>query len=713
MKRLLLRLALGVGLLSGCSESQTTQTAAGLSGTYDLTSVGSYVFVTSADRNELRVLDLAASPRDWVRAPNPLEPLSIPVLRRPLYLARDVRYDAEGKLATGPYVYARSAGTEDLSVVAADPAWFKEVMRLDGLGFVTAFAARGPRQEGGNSVLYYATQSETGSRLFRLELPGPELLQGMDSASLRGTEMPLAAALTDEAVTALLVLPSTAAEEHIVVATRKTSPTAARGDRTFRLDVTTGAEIAEYQFGGPVRLLATHPVVSDLRLDLLNPDNPEDETRFCDLDDTLPPRAQPDSRQKSPLLAGTYVFGALDESVCQQADQEACSGILAVDAATGARAVDFSGQPMLPIRVGQALPTGLTLAADADVRIRCGTTVQIQRRPLVGIVPASDGRINIFDGAKLRSFDLNIYTESGGNVLTNGAAGQSNNAVVDITGASKDEALAGRSASLFINLTVKEGATRDDTFRVLYEGGLQGLSGRIFSESTAQCSESGCSFFVDPEAVLTGSGGELPMVRPGDILSLTTGEEACATELSVAATRVDPLPDGRQRGVLTTGPLPADCASPTRFTVRGGAQYPLVVYSDARGYLGRMPLTDSSFPIPGGYYFRPAGQTEDPAFSTVSAYLNVANAGELALTRGDQLIVSSESGLLSYSADVDTSSVTSGLAAYRLPGPVVHTRVGDVDFAYIAYPSADGILQVSLEGLVDNTANIRGLVPFE
>ena len=50
-----------------------------ISGTRSLALVGDLLFVTATDRSELRVLDLSVSPRrDFVRAPNPIEPLSIP-----------------------------------------------------------------------------------------------------------------------------------------------------------------------------------------------------------------------------------------------------------------------------------------------------------------------------------------------------------------------------------------------------------------------------------------------------------------------------------------------------------------------------------------------------------------------------------------------------------------------------------------------------------
>ncbi|MFL5344799.1 MAG: hypothetical protein ACJ8AT_08395 [Hyalangium sp.] len=727
MKRFMLCLALGAGVLSACSASQTTQTAAGLSGTYDVTSVGDYVFVTSADRNELRALYLTGSPRDWVRAPNPIEPLSIPVLDRPIYLARDIHYDAAGGEVTGPYVYARSTGTDELSVVAADPDYFKEVKRLKGLGFVTAFAGRGA-DNGGNSVLYYATQEESGAHLFRVELPGPDALLASGDTQYQGKEILLAAPLTDQTVTALLVMPTADAnQEPIVVATRRTSLAAAQGNRTFKLDAHTGTELMEYQFGGAVRLLATNPKVSNLLLD---------EGACTQLDELDPPKLNQNSDHS--LNAGTYVYGALDESVCTQQDQEACAGIVAVEADTGALAQDATLTPMLPIRVGQALPTGLSIAADAHILMRCNGASTVMRRPLIGIVPASDGRINIFDAAGLRSFDLDTPTDTD---KTLGASGQSGNSILDINGNAKSVSRLNGDGTpnfaAYIHLDTKEGATRDDTYRVLYKGALPGLANRPIRSSegadkTVDCTTTPgqCTFSVEDEAVKSG------MVREQDIISLANDAGPCLKEdgltpIYVTISKVTLSPSTNPVGQLTTQGLPTDsCPDPTRFTVRANGDYPLVVNSDTKGYLGRVMLNeDVTFTLPGGYFFHPNGfnssdptnpQRHDPAYDKASAYLHLEHMqDELAstLTWGDQLVVTAQSGVRPFAAGVDTSTTTGGLTTFRLPGPVVHVQVGDptapVDFAYIAYPSANGILQVSLAGLEDNVANLRGLVPFE
>ncbi|HSP79318.1 MAG TPA: hypothetical protein VLQ93_12360, partial [Myxococcaceae bacterium] len=107
MKRVMMVMAvLAGGLLSGCTEETEQRISAQLAGTHDLVLVGERIFVTSTDLNELRVLRLAEQEkdRDFIRAPNPLKPLAIPVLPRPQALARDVRYEEDVPLAE-PYVY--------------------------------------------------------------------------------------------------------------------------------------------------------------------------------------------------------------------------------------------------------------------------------------------------------------------------------------------------------------------------------------------------------------------------------------------------------------------------------------------------------------------------------------------------------------------------------------------------------------------------------
>ena len=61
---------------------------------------------------------------------------------------------------------------------------------------------------------------------------------------------------------------------------------------------------------------------------------------------------------------------------------------------------------------------------------------------------------------------------------------------------------------------------------------------------------------------------------------------------------------------------------------------------------------------------------------------------------------------------VDTSSREPHVAFFRLPGPVVQATVGNIDYAYIAYPSANGVLEVDMTAITAGVANSRGLFPY-
>jgi hypothetical protein len=162
---------------------------------------------------------------------------------------------------------------------------------------------------------------------------------------------------------------------------------------------------------------------------------------------------------------------------------------------------------------------------------------------------------------------------------------------------------------------------------------------------------------------------------------------------------------------LVTGPLPEGCADRKRFSLRAGPDSGarFAVYSDVRGFEGRL-ASGGTLEIAGDYLIHPVGFTNEQPVFRVRLSLNRTLEP---LERGDQYIALVQSGFQPYVFSPDTGSLGSGLSTYRLPGPVSHTRVNDVDFAYIAYPSADGILQVNLAAITDNVALRTGLVPFE
>src|SRR6266852_5398512 len=165
----------------GCSQ-QAIPPPAHIVGTNSLALVNDLLFVTSPGASELRVLDLRVSPRDFVRAPNPLEPLSIPVLNAPTVLARDITYDTNGDIddtTYDPYVYAQGAAAGEISIVGTRrDSQLVELKRLAIGETVTAIAARGPSVSGGSSTLYFATLGSGQGRLWQIEIPPSDSMTG-------------------------------------------------------------------------------------------------------------------------------------------------------------------------------------------------------------------------------------------------------------------------------------------------------------------------------------------------------------------------------------------------------------------------------------------------------------------------------------------------------------------------------------------------------
>jgi hypothetical protein len=341
--------------LWACTE-RSQPAAVGIPGTHDLALVGDLLFVTATDRSELRAFDLSATPvRDFVRAPNPIEPLSIPVVERPIDLAKDIAF-VDGAVWSGPYVYVRAASGQQLSVVGAERESLVELQRLTVPGTITAMAARGPG-EGEGSTLYLATFDGRDGHLWRASLPSPQAIAGWSPALEIVTSTPA------EAIVALLVLP---AAHEVALATRAQ---VGAGGRTWILDLQTLAA-RELAFGAPIRALHTHAAFSD-------------------------------------VAAGARIFGLLDEAACGVLTF--CRGVVGVEASAGGRLADAAGAPLPPVDVGPALITGLDVSppgakgpllptADGD-KVWAGSS-------LVGALSASDGLVYLFDAEAAGHFDL-------------------------------------------------------------------------------------------------------------------------------------------------------------------------------------------------------------------------------------------------------------------------------------------------------------------
>jgi hypothetical protein len=323
---------------------------------------GSLLFVTSTRSNELRVLDLEPRPglpRDFVRAPNPLLPLSIPTLPAPVELSTPTRYGPFGQPLQGDWVFARGAGSSAVSIIGAVncPQQLREFGRIAPRpdSVVTALTSRltfDDRQ----AQLYFATFDGTDTTIWELLLPNLPRNRGTtvvasSSCGLYPTSLPLYVlqpldVIRDEVVTAMVALPTVQQpakppdpeERRLVIATRLLAgppfprenlaergrvrvvtpqPTGLMesGDAVFNSDTTVAESF-------PVKRLVTHGNVVKL-IPIPLPDGGQPSI-------VLDTDGGTDGGIADVVMdAGTRVFGILDEAAC--AGRIDCVGVLAVD----------------------------------------------------------------------------------------------------------------------------------------------------------------------------------------------------------------------------------------------------------------------------------------------------------------------------------------------------------------------------------------------
>lgn len=705
------------GLTVGCSDTQATTGFAGLSGTYDLTLVGDLVFVTSSDRDELQVLDLAANPKQFISAPNPLQTLAIPVLDRPDSLTHDVGFKADGSELPGPYVYARSAGASQISVVAAARERLVQMQRFSGRSLVTAFAARSPdvRPEGeppAPSVLYYAIQDPDalldtdtgGARIERQLVPGPEALEAGEVAPPSVT---LFCLQVGESVQAMTVLPG----NQLVVATRQASGQAGRTlvvtdtNPTVSADCLTPSAATRDLSAGfdntPVRFVVSHPRV------VLRQDDVSTTT----------------VNEFAEMPAGQFVYGIKDEVACGGAPE--CTGVLAVDTATGLRALDLSGAPMFPIRPPDGLPTGLALVPSANLQFivigEGGSVVTnaVGAVPLLGVLPSSNGTITMFSAGDRRHFDLDARKAFVSVVARN--ASEEAIDIGDVTtrvdvSQSLDQPCdpANPTGPSLTQRGLFEGSVPDGLFRFVYQGAFPGMIDLQRDLSTP-------TTFEIPQSAVPSQ-----QVREGDAIVLASLDIICTTDLIVSS--VQPAAEAGRVRLETLTPIPEGCSQLPLFTVRAAGDQPFLLVDQNGTLLSRdVYNVDIGYEIPTAYSFHPtdflgttpllgcaSGALTVPLYPPTPPPLRLRVESLQSLVRGDRYVVTVGSGVATYVAGVDTSNNSgAALQFYTLPGPVAASQAGGAGLAYIAYPSADGILQVNLELLFPNALNAQALVRLD
>ncbi len=355
-----------------------------------------YLFVTSTDTNELRVLRLWTEKLDYrqfVEAPNALETLSIPVIDRPMVLAVDEGVSVRGRLSTGSYVYAGRAGGLEVAVVGTAPSEMRAVLTQPlalpmPMTAMTAWMGSDLTRLPEQTTLFVAGFDGLRGGLFRFTL-------ATNAAQLRQGSLPVAERVMDvgaESVVALHMLPplpGRSVNGHpfcagkngcLAVATRKASGTTGR---TFLIDLET-SERVDLAFPWPVRQFASGGM-------------------------------------------GSRLYGILDEESCSDSS---CRGVIGVDVERTAGAAfgimkNALGEPMRVIGTDGSLAMSLRIVAGGTLRTTSeqydggasSLVVGQSSYDLLGVMTSSEGLMTFFDAARGTVIDYDIRRALVGSAL--------------------------------------------------------------------------------------------------------------------------------------------------------------------------------------------------------------------------------------------------------------------------------------------------------
>lgn len=602
MNARMLLLVAAIGLAAACT-TPTTSTSANLNGTYDLVLVDQvqgdllaaksfnpdavpylvigvparYLFVTSTETNELRILEnyrTGLNGPGFVRAPNPLETLSIPVLDRPTMLVADEGRNSEGSRVTGAYVYAARPGAAEVSVVSVANRTQLGGRPMATPGPVTALGAfmdvdavdqdlttsEPENLLPATTRLFVATWDGEFASVYSAVLP-------TDSRPLDHLDFKRLVLIDQTPVTALLVVaplssrtldgaPFCSTKACLALSTRQDSGS---GGQTMLLDPETGIS-ARLAFKGPVR-------------ELTNSTN------------------------------AARIYGVLDEQAC---GGPACGGVAAVDLTTATSAAGFPaaldalGQPMVPLR-SDGLITGLTVAAGGTVRqaietgITDGGTLSyvLQQYQELGAFSSSNGLITYFSGfgGSIIDFDgrrtvvgsatvrLPGLLPDGGEALFGDDGGilGSNTAATVVVGG--DLSQTWRTATVTTaeatewNLDISDGYLDTQSIAIIYQGQIPGLTS-LPTTATAGTH-------------LLTAGWEV-RATIGDIVRLETGNDTDGYR-ECGRSRIATIGSG----FIEIAEVPAGCENRARFSVRADGPRPLVAVGDLEGYMGRWAPGDT------------------------------------------------------------------------------------------------------------------------
>jgi hypothetical protein len=183
-------------------------------------------------------------------------------------------------------------------------------------------------------------------------------------------------------------------------------------------------------------------------------------------------------------------------------------------------------------------------------------------------------------------------------------------------------------------------------------------------------------------------------------------------------------PSEKYAELSTTTPIPEECRGYEYFHVRAAGSKPFVVTNSSGAYLGRIAVGET-FSITKPYFFHPYAPSnpDDPRVNyrgeSQGTEVSIRLRPQTARQRGDRYVVNTTSNYFPFFSAVDIT-YSGEFRFFRLPGSVVQARiqVGKPEeptydyFAYIAYPSADGVLEMDLELVAPGAPSVRGLLPY-
>ncbi len=538
-----------------------------------------YVFITSADTNELRVYETfrtGLTGRDFVRAPNPLETLSIPVLERPSMLAADEGRNSQGARVTGSYVYAARPGGAEVSVISIAHHRQLGGRPMVAPGPVTAIAAHMDVDTTASVLqtpmpattrLYTAVWDGSTASIFSAEIPtGLSDLQSLKFQRVLDVgPTPIASVLVVGASPGRTFdgLPFCDATACLAVATRSNTTTPGRA---FMLEPQTG-RLAYLSFPGPVKQLVNSGAVA-------------------------------------------RIYGVLDEQTC---GAPPCGGVVAVDvtaaltSTTGTLAASFPaakdalGLPWRPLRSSDGVINGLSVASGASIqqsyevlgdggvgKLNVGGFLQQYNE--LGAIASSTGVITFFSGL-------------GGSIIDYDALRST------IPGASVR--LPGTLADGGVDFVLEDGGTNgsNTTFSSdipAYELSQTFRSGSVKTSEVSTWSWDISDGYLQNQSIAFVYQGQIPGLvnlptTAADGVRLLTGGFEVRTQVGdvVRFLNADTLECGRGSvatvgaGFIEVAAVPAGCEGKVAFTVRATDPKPIVVAGDIEGYMGRWALGET------------------------------------------------------------------------------------------------------------------------